>query len=165
MKYLVLLIISLTLIAAKPFGEKTASIGVTVGSGSVAYSLDGVTEVQNYYIAGVSGDYFVIENLSIGLGYRGWFGGEPTIHQLTTPVTYYIPTGTQYRPYLGAFYRYTYFDGSVEDYNSVGGRAGLAIMFRSGYVGFGWVHEYRLSADDLTDNQSGYPEVVVGFSF
>ena len=165
MKLLWILTLGVTLLSATPFKSGSVSLGVTVGSGSVAYSLGSVTKVENYYIAGVSGDYFVFENLSLGLGYRGWFGGSPTIHQLTTPITYYIPTGTQYRPYLGALYRYTYFDGSVEDYNSVGARAGLAILFRKGYIGFGWVHEYRLDADDLTDNQSGYPEVMVGFSF
>ena len=165
MKFLWAFLISVTLLSAAPFESGSASLGVTVGSGSVSYSVGRISTVENYYIAGVSGDYFVYENLSIGLGYRGWFGGEPTIHQLTTPVTYYIPTGTQYRPYVGAFYRYTYFDGNVEDYNSAGGRIGLAVLFRNGYVGFGWVHEYRLDADDMTDNHSGYPEVMVGFSF
>jgi len=165
MKILWTLALGATLLSATPFESGSVSLGVTVGSGSVAYTLGPVSKVENYYIAGVSGDYFVFENLSLGLGYRGWFGGTPTIHQLTTPINYYIPTGTQYRPYLGAFYRYTYFDASVENYNSLGARAGLAILFRAGYVGFGWVHEYRLQADDLTDTHSGYPEVMVGFSF
>jgi len=165
MKFLWILIASTTLLSATPFESGSASLGVTVGSGSVSYSQGRLSTIEDYYIVGVSGDYFVFDDLSLGLGYRGWFGGTPTIHQLTTPITYYIPTGSQYRPYLGALYRYTYFNGNVDAYNSIGARAGLAILFRNGYAGFGWVHEYRLDADDLTDNQYGYPEVVVGFSF
>ena len=165
MKFLWTLVLSATFLSAVPFESGSASLGVTVGSGSVGYSKGRVTRVENYYIAGISGDYFIYDNLSLGLGYRGWFGGSPTIHQLTAPVNYYIPTDTKYRPYVGAFYRYTYFDGNVENYNSLGARAGLAILFKNGYVGFGWVHEYRLDANELTDNHSGYPEVMVGFSF
>jgi hypothetical protein len=117
-------------------------------------------------ILGVNADFFVAENLSIGLGYRGWFGGDPTINQGTIPVTYYIPTNSKFRPYLGAFYRYTYIaDDRFDNYSSVGGRAGLAITFQNGYVGFGWAQEYYLDSDSQSDSSSGYPEVVLGFSF
>jgi len=154
---------------ANQFGAGNKALGITFGSGSVSYEVDGLfkttTNVENYYILGVGADYFVFENLSVGVGYRGWFGGTPTIHQGTVPVTYYIPTNSRYRPYLGALYRYTYFDNDIENYNSVGARAGLAITFQSGYVGFGWLQEYRLDADNLSDDTSGYPEVVIGFSF
>jgi len=79
-------------------------------------------------------------------------------------MTYYIPTGSRFRPYVGAFYRYTYFSNNVESYNSAGGRAGLAITFTNGYVGFGWAEEYRFDTTPF-DKTSGHPEVIVGFSF
>ena len=161
----VLLLLS-TLAFANPFGAGNRAIGITVGSGSVSYSVGPFSTVENYYILGVNADFFVAENLSVGLGYRGWFGGDPTINQGTIPVTYYIPTNSKFRPYLGAFYRYTYIaDDRYDNYSSAGGRAGLAITFQNGYVGFGWAQEYYLDSDSLSDSTSGYPEVVLGFSF
>lgn len=163
-----LLAVSLVTTAAlaNPFGADHKNVGVSVGNGSVSYGNISGSYTKNYYIVGVSADYFVYENLALGLGYRGWFGSSPTIHQATVPLSYYIPTNTKFRPYVGAFYRYTYFsDSAYDDYSSVGGRLGLAIVFNGGYVGLGWVEEYRLNANGLSDTTSGYPEVVVGFSF
>ncbi len=156
---IVLLLSSLA--AANPFASGNANIGITAGSGSVSYSRN----VENYYILGVNADFFVVENLAVGLGYRGWFGGDPIINQGTIPVTYYIPTNSAFRPYVGAFYRYTFVDGDYDNYSSAGARAGLAITFKGGYFGFGWAQEYYLDADNLSDDTSGYPEMVVGFSF
>ncbi len=162
-----ILLVLNTLAFANPFAAGHKSVGITFGSGNVSYS-DGTfigTYVENYYVLGVSVDYYLLENLAAGLGYRGWFGGSPTIHQGTLPVTYYVPTNTKFRPYLGALYRYTYFDNDVENYSSVGARAGVAVLFQNGYAGFGWIQEYRLDAKDLRDDTSGYPEVVIGFTF
>jgi hypothetical protein len=129
--------------------------GVLVGS-----------RVENYYIVGVSADFFVAENLAVGLGYSGWFGGTPTINQGTIPVTYYVPTDSKFRPYAGVFYRYTYIaDAQYDSYSSTGVRAGLAILFQNGYAGFGWVQEYYLNDEGRSDTTSGYPEAVIGFSF
>jgi len=166
----VLSIIALTtaLLYADPFAAGNKSLGITVGSGSISYS-GGVfvtSRVENYYILGVSASYFIVDNLDIGLGYRGWFGGTPKIHQATIPVTYYMPTDSKFRPYLGAFYRYTNISSDLyDDYSSVGGRAGVAIVFRNGYAGFGWVQEVYLNTDSTSDSSSGYPEAVVGFTF
>ncbi|MGB5964014.1 MAG: hypothetical protein WBG65_00605 [Sulfurimonadaceae bacterium] len=167
-KILVTLTLLSSLAFANPFGAGNKSVGVTLGSGSVSYSSGTFfgSYTENYYILGVSADYFVLENLALGLGYRGWFGGSPTIHQGTVPVTYYIPTSSKFRPYLGAFYRYTYInDDRFDNYSSAGGRAGLAILFQNGYVGLGWVQEYYLDSDSRSDTTSGYPEVVIGFTF
>lgn len=164
---LVLTVLS-SLSVADTFDAGSKSIGITVGSGSVSYS-GGVTvgtNVENYFIVGVSGDYFIRDDLSIGLGLRSWTGGTPTIQQVTLPVTYYMPTHTSYRPYLGAFYRYTYIGSdNYDNYSSAGGRAGVAILFDSGYAGFGWTQEVYLNRDNMSNNSSGYPEAVIGFSF
>lgn len=156
-----------SLAQADSFVAGSRSIGITVGSGSVSYS-GGVTgtAVENYFIAGVSGDYFVADDLSVGLGYRGWFGGTPVIHQATLPVTYYMPTESTLRPYLGGFYRYTHIgDKAYADYSSAGGRFGLAMLFKNGYAGFGWVQEIYFGRKYVSERSSGYPEVVIGFSF
>lgn len=153
---------------ADSFVSGSKSIGITVGSGSVSYSGGSIigTKVENYYIVGVNADYFVADDLSMGVGYQGWFGGTPRIHQATLPVTYYMPTGRAVRPYLGAFYRYTYIgDNAYDNYNSAGGRFGLAMLFQNGYAGFGWVQEVYFGRDNVSDRTSGYPEAVVGISF
>ncbi len=163
-----LLMVSTLAGAADPFGAGTTSVGITLGTGSVSYS-NGTffgTYTENYYILGVNADYFVLPNLSVGVGYRGWFGGDPVINQASLPVTYYIPTHAKVRPYVGAFYRYTAIaDSQYDDYSSVGGRAGVAFLFENGYAGFGWVQEYYLDSDNSSDTTSGYPEAVIGFSF
>ena len=155
------LLLSLSLYGGS-FSAGTVGLGLSVGSGSVSYGFHGT---RNYVIAGVGADYFVIDGLAIGAGYRGWFGAAPTINQATIPITYYIPTGKSFRPYGGAFYRYTTFSDDTNSYSSAGVRIGGAMMFTGGYVGFGWVQEYYLDASDQGNNSSGYPEVVVGFSF
>ena len=109
------LLLSLSLYGGS-FSAGNVGLGLSVGSGSVSYTRG----TQSYFIAGVGADYFVIDGLAIGVGYRGWFGGTPTINQATIPVTYYIPTGKRFRPYAGAFYRYTAFsDDTYNNYNSV----------------------------------------------
>ena len=169
MKKIVVLVTLLSgLLLANPFAAGNKGIGITVGTGSVTYSSGpwGLSSsVENYYIVGLSGEFFVVDNLSLGLGYRGWFGGTPTINQATIPLTYYVPTGSKFRPYLGAFYRYTYIsDDNYDNYSSAGGRAGLAILFQNGYAGFGWVQEVYLDRNS-GDSSFGYPEVTIGFSF
>ena len=153
---------------ADSFVAGSRSIGITVGSGSVSYSGGALTgtAVENYFIVGVNGDYFVADGLSVGLGYRGWFGGTPVIHQATLPVTYYMPTESTLRPYLGGFYRYTHIgDKAYDDYSSAGGRFGLAMLFENGYAGFGWIQEIYFGRENVDERTSGYPEAVIGFSF
>jgi len=161
-KILLIWITTLTLFG-ETFSAGTMGIGITAGSGSVSYSSRGS---QNYIIAGVSGEYYLTDGLAVGAGYRGWFGATPTIHQATIPLTYYIPVGKRFRPYAGAFYRYTdYSDSRYESYNSGGVRVGGAMMFTNGYVGFGWVQEYYLDSKYQGESISGYPEIIVGFTF
>jgi len=165
-KTALLLLLVQTLLSANPFGQGSLNIGLGVGSGSVSYSNGFLTKVEDYYIVGVSGDYFVFDNLALGLAYQGWVGGTPAIHQASLPVTYYIPTGSKFRPYAGLLYRYTYMNSDLYDnYSSVGGRAGLAILFHKGYVALGWLQEYRLEEGYSSDRNSGYPEITVGFTF
>ena len=54
------------------FKKGASSVGVVLGAGS--------SGGESYTIAGVSADYFILDGLSIGAGYRGWFGIDPTIN-------------------------------------------------------------------------------------
>ena len=163
MKKILLLTVATLSLYGAAFSAGSMGIGITAGSGSVSYSSRGN---ESYIIAGVSGEYYIIDGLALGVGYRGWFGGTPTVHQATIPLTYYVPIGKKFRPYAGAFYRYTtYSDSAYESYNSGGVRVGGAMMFTNGYVGFGWVQEYYLDTEYQGESISGYPEVMVGFTF
>lgn len=149
---------------AASFQQGSKGLGLSLGSGTVAYTY---RDNQHYWILGLYGSYFLLDGLEAGVGYRGWFGATPVIHQATLPVTYYLPVNQKFRPYGGLFYRYTFINDPQEDnYSSAGVRAGVAItMTRNSYAGIGWVQEYYRNCDQRSDCTSGYPEVLVSFSF
>jgi len=147
---------------AELFTQGRVGLGVIVGSGS-SVTREGT---QNYTIAGVSGDYFIVDNLSVGLGYMGWFGGTPTLNQITVPLTYYIPLEEKYRPYLGLFIRETFISDGYEDYDSYGAKAGVAFLFsKTSYLGIGVVQEFYGSGKYGDESSNTYPEIVFAFSF
>lgn len=123
---------------------------------------------NNYTVIGVNVSYFLIDNLSTGLGYQTWLGEDPSINQVTLPLTYHVPIEGMLRPYVGAFYSHTFMgeDKHYEynDYDSYGGRVGVTMQTSpNSYVSFGWVQEVY---DDGVDKESrGYPQVSAGFSF
>ncbi|MEA1920575.1 MAG: hypothetical protein U9N52_12090 [Campylobacterota bacterium] len=143
------------------FEQGSKNVGVTMGAGS-SYG-------SNYTIIGVNASYFLMDNLMTGLEYRGWFGGDPMINEISVPVTYIVPIHEKFRPYAGAFVRRTFFDNShYDNYNVYGARVGVS-MITSGnsYASFGWVQEYYDRDCGILDcdTSSGYPEIAVGLSF
>lgn len=139
-------------------------IGIGIGGGSFTTLQDGR---QNYTILGISADYYVIDNLSVGIGYKGWFGGTPSLNQLAIPVTYYIPASKKVRPYVGVFVKKTFVSDGYDDFESYGGKLGVAIvMAPNSYVGIGYAAERYSSCGTWQDECStSYPELVFAFSF
>ncbi len=150
------LVASALVVHAGVFDKGQKNVALTVGSGS-GYN-------SNYTIVGVTANYYAISGLSVGLGYRGWFGGNPTLNEVDVPVTYFIPLQSRIRPYIGGFYRHTFVSGDDDDYDTYGGRAGISVVQGNGYVSAGWVQE-RYSRDSGGDSVRGYPEISAGFSF
>ncbi|OIP54976.1 MAG: hypothetical protein AUK54_05010 [Helicobacteraceae bacterium CG2_30_36_10] len=147
---------------AELFQQGNVGMGIIVGNGS-SLTREGT---QNYTIVGVSADYFIVDDLSVGLGYMGWFGGTPTLNQVTLPITYYIPLDEKFRPYLGAFMRETYISEGYDDYESYGAKAGVAISFsKKSYLGIGVVQEFYGSGKYGDESSSTYPEIIFAFSF
>ena len=135
-------------------GQKNFGFGVGASSG---YGTD-------YTVVGANFNYFIQNNLSVGIGYQGYFGGDPKINELSIPLTYYYPLNTQYHPYIGGIYRHTFIDEPYEDYDVIGGRVGIAMtMGENTYMQVGWVQEHRTHGDDEQDK--GYPEISMGFVF
>ena len=155
-----------TLVQADPFSKGNLGLGVVLGSGSITIEKRFSSEVQNYTILGVSTDYFIYDNLSVGIGYRGWFGGEPTLNQFTIPVTYYAPLSEKFRPYIGVFGRQTLVNSDIyDDYSSYGAKIGVAYLFSPrAYLGFGWVTEKYSECDMSNECSNSYPEFVFSFS-
>ncbi|MEA1982892.1 MAG: hypothetical protein U9N39_05045 [Campylobacterota bacterium] len=62
------------------FLKGKSNFGISVGAGS-SYN-------NTYTIVGLSGNYFVVDNLSIGASYRGWFGATPMQNELALATNY-----------------------------------------------------------------------------
>ncbi len=138
------------------FDSGHRNIALTVGAGS-GYG-------SSYTIVGLTANYFALNGLSVGLGYRGWLGGDPAINEVDVPVTWYVPVNGYLRPYAGGFYRHTFIGGDYSDYDTWGGRAGISVVQGNGYFSVGWVQEWY-SHDNGDDTTRGYPEVTAGMSF
>lgn len=156
-KILLSLLLMFSVLNADLFERGNTSFGGVIGSG---YSGN-----ESYMILGVSADYFVLNGLSVGVGYQGWFGADPTQNQLTLSSNYYIPLNNKFRPYLGAFFRETFISG-YEDRSSYGGRAGLAVtMSPNTYISAGWAYEEYTNCPRFLECSSSYPEFVFSLAF
>jgi len=151
----ILLMIS-TLSFGDVFSQGQKHVGFSVGAGS-GYGDD-------YIILGLSANYFAIDNLAVGLEYRGWLGSSPTIHEVSVPVTYYAPLHPKYVPYLGGFYRHIFIE-SEKDKNIYGFRGGISMRLnQTTYSSIGWVQEYYNDSRGRSTSNA-YPEITVGMSF
>jgi len=160
-------IISLWLLSASlawsgVYVQGSKNFGLSVGSGSLSVA----RKTNVYTIVGVSANYFVVDNLSLGFGVRAWLGNSPSIQEVTVPVTYFIPLHETYRPYLGVFVRHTFVESPFDDYNSYGGRAGVAMKLSdNAYMSLGWVQEFHDKDVFGNNSSSGYPEITIGIAF
>jgi hypothetical protein len=137
----------------------------SVGHKNFGFSLGSSTGYGNTYtVVGLNANYFISDNLSIGAGYNGWFGGDPKINEINIPVTYYFPLESNYKPYGGIIYRHTFIDDPYNDYDVFGVRVGVAIVTGSNaFMSIGWVQERY--DDGINSESRGYPELNAGFTF
>ncbi len=148
-----------SVLSAELFEKGNSAFGVVVGSGSSGN--------ESYMILGVNAEYFAMNGLSVGAGYRGWFGGDPMQNQLTIATSYYIPLSKKFRPYVGVFGRQT-FVSDYDDRSSYGGRAGLAVtMTPNTYISAGWAYEEYTGCTETRFNEcsTSYPEIVFSLAF
>ncbi len=145
-----------TALFAGVFEGGSKNLSLTVGSGTGFNS--------TYTIIGVTGSYFMVNGLAVGVGYRGWFGGTPTMNEIDLPLTYFMPLQREIRPYVGGLYRYTFVSDDYSDYSTYGIRGGLSYSEGNSYMAIGWVQEWY-SADNGAESSRGYPEISAGISF
>ena len=138
------------------FSQNSTSMGVLLGTSSIG--------PQNYTVAGISVNYFVIDDLSVGLGYETWFNGNPNIQKLTLESTYYVPLHEEIRPYLGGLYRRVLISG-LTDVNAYGYRAGLGFIRGNILMSVGLVQEKYDTQWNLSSDTQSYAEIVFGIGF
>lgn len=139
------------------FSKNSVSLGVRLGSASVGS--------EDYTILGLSGNYFILDNLSVGLGYEKWYSGNPDVQKATVESTYFIPASETVRPYLGVFYRRIMIGDSLGDVNAYGYRAGVAFVQNRLILSAGIVQEKYESDRGIFNDTHTYMEAAVGVTF
>ena len=144
------------------FSKNSTSVGVILGSGS-AFN-------DNYVILGVGVGYYVLNGLEIGLDVQHWFSGDPSITKVSPQIRYVFTQPKVIKPYVGAFYRRTYFGDfkgiAIDDQDSFGYRAGAYFSTNNRvYIGGGIVYEEYKDCDPSYDCSTTYPEILFTVSF
>jgi hypothetical protein len=129
----------------------------------------GVFNSEEYLLLLLGGGYYLRDGLSAGVTGEAWLGSSPSIGDVSPQVRYvFLDSPWRLKPYVGAFYRRTFFDHFQPPINSAGARAGLVLpLTRRAYATGGLVYEHYFSCD--TDFYSScdqvYPEIGVAFTF
>lgn len=144
------------------FSKNSTSVGVVLGSGN-AFN-------DNYLILGVGVGYYVVRGLEIGIDLQRWFSGDPSITKVSPQIRYVFTQPKMIKPYVGAFYRRTYFGDlngiSIDDQDSFGYRAGAYFTTNNRlYIGGGIVYEDYKDCDPSYDCSTTYPEILFTVSF
>ena len=118
-------------------------------------------------LVGIGASYFIRNGLQAGLDFEGWFLGDPTIYKLSPRVDYVAWRMQRIKPYAGAFYRWNFIGGGIDDKSSLGGRVGAFYKGdRGGMAGAGVVYERYLNLDNrFGSSDVFYPEFFFAVSF
>jgi hypothetical protein len=115
---------------------------------------------------GVTGGYFIVDSLELGLGSAFIKSEDLSIVQVTARSTYVFLPEASFNPYSGVFIRrWIVTSGDAMDQSSVGARFGLySVSSASLVLGFGAAHEVLLNCDDEPCT-STYPEFSLALVF
>lgn len=145
--------------AAGPFERGNLQGSVAVGTGT-AFS-------QDYLVLGVGAGYYLLDGLMVGARVDGWFGNSPSIYQVTPEARYVINALPKLKPYVGAYYSRTFYEG-LPDLNALGARVGAYIPLGGRVsLGAGVAYERVQNCDKSVyrDCSRTYPELSLMFSF
>lgn len=141
------------------------SASLTAGSKSVGIKLGGASiGPESYTIAGVSINYFALDNLAVGAAYEYWFSGKPTVSKATIESTYYIPASAQLKPYVGLLYSH-YFVDNFADIDAYGYRIGVAYINSPMFFSAGLRQEKYTSDRAIFSDNEATGEFMIGFTF
>lgn len=140
------------------FSEGSTSFGAVIGSGR---AFD-----ESYFILGAGIGYYLTQGLELGIDAQYWLSGAPSITKITPKITYVFSRVGSSNPYVGTFYRRTYYGSDIKDQNSYGFRAGAYINTDNQvYIGGGIVYEKYIDCHPLLDCTSISPELIFTVSF
>lgn len=122
---------------------------------------------DDYLLLGIGAGYFLRNGIDVGLDFEGWFIGDPQIYKLSPRVDYVLWRMQRVKPYAGAFYRWNFIGGGIDDKSSLGGRVGAFYKGdRGGMAGAGVVYERYLNLDNrFGSSDVFYPEFFFAVSF
>ncbi len=141
------------------FGHGRTHISVSGGYGS--------SNNNSYLVLGLGAGYYLFDGLEAGLQGEAWLASKPHIYKVTPQLTYYLTGLSSFTPYLGGFYRHTFYD-SLNDLDSAGGRAGAAFALGPhAYVSAGLVYERQFHCNTNTYGTCSqvYPEAGFSLSY
>lgn len=148
-----------------------AGVGTELfGQGRMRLSVSGgYGELNNngYGVLGVGVGYYLLNGLEAGLDGEAWLGSKPHIYTASPEVRYVIQGMGQFLPYVGGFYKRSFYD-TLAPLDSAGGRAGLiTILSPRTYVSFGLVFEKFFQCDSNLYGSCSqtYPEIGFAFSY
>lgn len=122
---------------------------------------------NNYAVLGTGINYFIVNGLSAGVDAEAWLGNNPNFYKVSPQVRYFFYKHARTKPYVGVFYRRTFYEG-LDDLDSFGGRIGLySRLSRNAWGGIGLVGEKYLSCNDRDYSSCStiYPEFSVAMGF
>jgi hypothetical protein len=139
------------------FAKGKSNLGLSVGAAS-SYG-------ETYTVVGLSGHYFVADNVSIAGYYRGWLGASPSQNELSVGVNYFLPLVSKVRPYAGLFVR-EHFVSGYDDFTAYGVRGGVSVISGgNSFVSLGYAYESYTNCQYDGECSNSYPEIIVGVSF
>jgi len=122
---------------------------------------------NNYFIAGLGGGYFVANGLETDVNADAWLGSRPQIYDVSPQIRYIFLHLFDWKPYIGALYRRTFYTHTFPAIDSAGARAGFVYpVSPNAYLNVGAVYEHYFNCDTgaYTRCDQVYPELGVAFS-
>lgn len=142
-----------------PISEGKMRLSINAGYSSV--------NSKNYLVAGLGAGYFLFEGMETSLDGQAWIGERPHIYELSPGLRYTLSGLGSYNPYLGGFYRRTFYDDR-KGMDSAGARAGVSIPLGSHtYMSAGVVYEKSFQCNNAVYSNCSqiYPEASLSFSY
>jgi len=112
---------------------------------------------------GLSGGYFLVDGLELGIDGSAWIGANPSVTILGTRLTYVVFQVPHLHPYAGPFYRHWFVGQQMPDIDTIGVRGGLIVPAGPRFYAFGGVgYERVVSACDRNCSNI-FPEFGLSF--
>ncbi len=143
-------------VAEGPYAQGKVRVGV--GGGLLSRGSE-----WNFGLS-LSFGYFVVDNVELGADSAIQFGDDPFAAMLGPTARVLFPINEAVHPYLGAFYRHWFLTGGLDDFDTVGARAGIVVRTGVTYFGIGLVYEAIVSECE-GDCAELYPELGVSVVF